>query len=227
MKEAEKKEYEFVSLSLAMGFVASVGALIFFAWLTDEVLEGDAQHFDNVTRLAVHEVASPFMTTAMRVISFLGSSVFLTLATVAVLLWFLFQKWQREAKLFGVTMLGASLLNMILKLAFQRPRPLPYFNLSMPETYSFPSGHSLASCCFFGALAALIAARVVSKRVRVVVWLVAVTMFLLIGLSRIYLGVHYTTDVIAGFTAALIWIMFVRFVELQLQRRRRRLSVSG
>ena len=57
-------------------------------------------------------------------------------------------------------------------------------------------------------------------------WIAAVTMFLFIGLSRIYLGVHYTTDVIAGFAAALIWILVVRFVELQLVRRRRRRTDS-
>jgi membrane-associated phospholipid phosphatase len=222
MQEEVKRENEFLSLSLVVGFAAAVAALIFFAWLTDEVLEGDSQHFDEVTRLAVHEFASPAITQAMRGISFLGSSLSLTLLTAGVIVWFLLQKWKREAKLFAVTMLGASLLNTILKLVFKRPRPVPYFNLLMPETYSFPSGHSLASCCFFGALAALLSVRIKSKRKRAVLWVFAVVMFLLIGLSRIYLGVHYTTDVIAGFSAALIWIMVVRFVELQLARRKRK-----
>jgi membrane-associated phospholipid phosphatase len=217
-----KRENEFLSLSLIVGFAAAVAALIFFAWLTDEVLEGDSQHFDEVTRLAVHEFASPAITQAMRGISFLGSSLSLTLLTAGVIVWFLLRKWKREAKLFAVTMLGASLLNTILKLVFKRPRPVPYFNLLMPETYSFPSGHSLASCCFFGALAALLSVRIKSKRKRAVLWVFAVVMFLLIGLSRIYLGVHYTTDVIAGFSAALIWIMVVRLVELQLARRKRK-----
>jgi undecaprenyl-diphosphatase len=99
---------------------------------------------------------------------------------------------------------------------------VPFFNLSPPETYSFPSGHSLTSAVFFGALAAILTARIKSKRVRLAIWIVSTTMFLLIGLSRIYLGVHYTTDVIAGFVAALIWILVVRFVEVGLVRRRRR-----
>jgi undecaprenyl-diphosphatase len=82
----------------------------------------------------------------------------------------------------------------------------------------------LTSACFFGALAAILTARVKSQRVRVIAWVVCTLMFVLIGFSRIYLGVHHTTDVIAGFAAAMIWILIIRFVEIQLARRRRRKS---
>jgi undecaprenyl-diphosphatase len=123
-------------------------------------------------------------------------------------------------------MIGASMLNITLKLAFKRARPEPFFDLAAPASYSFPSGHSLASCCFFAGLAAVLAGRVKRRRARILIWIAATIMFLLIGLSRIYLGVHYTTDVIAGFSAALIWIVVVRFVELQLARRRRRKTES-
>ncbi len=220
MPANNKRSFEFLSLSLVLGLLAAIGSLAFFAWLTDEVLEGDSRSFDDTTRAAVHQLASPALTLAMRGISFLGSTVFLVLATAVIVLWFITRPWRREALLFAITMLGASLLNTTLKLAFKRPRPVPFFNLLAPESYSFPSGHSLASCCFYGALAAILTARVESMRVRAAIWVAATVMFLLIGFSRIYLGVHYTTDVIAGFAAALIWIMAVRFVELQLARRR-------
>jgi len=217
---APKRLLEFLTITLGLGLIAAIATLVFFGWLADEVLEGETRHFDDVTRAAVHTLATPALTTAMRFISFLGSALFLTLATIFVVLLFVLRKWGREAKLFTITMLGAWLLNTTLKLAFARPRPVPFFNLSAPETYSFPSGHSLASCCFFAGLAAILSGRVKSKQTRTIIWIAAVTMFLLIGLSRIYLGVHYTTDVIAGFAAALIWILVVRFVELQLPRRR-------
>jgi undecaprenyl-diphosphatase len=119
-------------------------------------------------------------------------------------------------------MIGAALLNVTLKMTFKRARPTPFFDLTAPETYSFPSGHSLGSACFFGGLAALLTTRIKNRRVRLAVWILCTAMFLLIGLSRIYLGVHHTTDVIAGFVAALIWILMVRFVEMELARRRRR-----
>jgi undecaprenyl-diphosphatase len=218
----KKRFLEFLSLSLLLGLATAIVTLIFFGWLADEALEGDAQHFDDVTRAAVHQFASPLLTAIMRGFSFVGSTIALSLGTVLVVSEFARRKWGREAKLFAITMIGAGLLNITLKLAFKRPRPVPFFNLSPPETYSFPSGHSLTSAVFFGALAAILTARIKSKRVRVAMWIVAASMFLLIGLSRIYLGVHYTTDVIAGFAAALIWILVVRFVEMQLARRRRR-----
>jgi membrane-associated phospholipid phosphatase len=204
----------------------AVGTIIFFGWLSDEVLDGETRQFDDVTRAAVHQLASPVLTNVMRAISFLGSTEFLTIATVVVIVCFALRKWGREARLFALTMIGASLLNISLKLAFKRPRPIPFFDLTTPETYSFPSGHALTSCVFFGALAAMLTARMKSRRARIVVWIVSATLFLLIGFSRIYLGVHYTTDVIAGFAAALIWILVVRFVELTLRRRRKRKEES-
>lgn len=218
----QKRWYQFLSLSLLLGLAAAVSALIFFGWLTDEVLEGDSRHFDEVTRAAVHQLASPFLTVIMRFLSFVGSTIVLTIGTIVVIVLFSTRKWGREARLFAATMIGAALLNITLKLTFKRARPTPFFDLTPPETYSFPSGHSLGSACFFGALAALITARIKSKRVRIVVWILCATMFFLIGLSRIYLGVHHTTDVIAGFAAALIWILVVRFVEMELARRRKK-----
>lgn len=220
----EKRWYQFISLSLALGLAAAIATLIFFGWLADEALEGDAREFDDATRAAVHQLASPMLTTIMRGLSFVGSTIALSIGTIIAVTMFAMRKWGREAKLFAITMIGAGLLNITLKLAFKRPRPVPFFNLSPPETYSFPSGHSLTSAVFFGALAAILAARTRSRRLKVILWVFASVMFGLIGLSRIYLGVHYTTDVIAGFAAALIWILVVRFVELQLARRRRRKS---
>ena len=220
----KKRLFEFISVSLLLGLLAAIGTIVFFGWLADEVLEGETIQFDEATRAAVHQFASPAMTTAMRGISFLGSGIFLTIATAGVIIWFALRKWGREAKLFAATMIGAALLNITLKLTFKRARPTPFFDLTPPETYSFPSGHSLASACFFGALAAILTARIKKKRLRTTVWIVCSLMFLSIGFSRIYLGVHHTTDVIAGFSAALIWVLVVRFIEMQLARRKRRKS---
>ena len=225
---AEKRGSEkFLSLSLLLGLAAAIATLIFFGWLTSEVLEGETAHFDEATRNAVHLLASPLLTTIMRGVSFIGSTLALSIGTIVVVVQFAMRKWGREAWLFSITMIGAGLLNVTLKLAFKRPRPIPFFNLSAPETYSFPSGHSLTSACFFGALAAILTARVKSRRVRLIVWVVCTSMFVLIGFSRIYLGVHHTTDVIAGFAAAWIWILVVRFVEMELARRKRRKQAAS
>jgi undecaprenyl-diphosphatase len=221
-RDNEKRSFEFLSLSLLLGLATAIGALIFFGWLTDEVLEGDSRQFDEATRAAIHELATPLLTTIMRGFSFIGSTIALTIGTIVVIVRCAMRKLNHEAKLFAITMIGAALLNITLKLTFKRARPEPFFNLTLPETYSFPSGHSLASAVFFGALAAILTARIKSKRARVIIWIVSTVMFLSIGFSRIYLGVHHTTDVIAGFVAALIWILVVRFVEMHLARRKRR-----
>jgi undecaprenyl-diphosphatase len=221
----EKRWFEFLSLSLLLGLGTAIAALILFGWLADEVLEGDSRRFDEVTRAAIHQLASPTLTIVMRGFSLVGSTIALTIGTIFVVVRFAMKNLGREAKLFAITMIGAGLLNITLKLAFKRARPEPFFNLSLPETYSFPSGHSLTSAVFFGALAAILTAHIKSKRVRAVIWIVSTLIFLTIGFSRIYLGVHHTTDVIAGFVAALIWILVVRFVEIQLRRRKLRKSV--
>jgi membrane-associated phospholipid phosphatase len=218
---------EFLSLFLTLGMIAAIGSLVFLGWLADQVFEGDARQFDDATRAAVHTFASPTLTVFMRFMSFAGSTLFLTLATAGVIVGFALRKWGREAKLFALTMIGASLLNITLKLAFKRERPVPFFDLSAPESYSFPSGHSLASCVFFAGLAAILSGRIKRKRTRTIMWTAATIMFLLIGLSRIYLGVHYTTDVIAGFASALIWILVVRFVEKELAKRKQRRKANA
>jgi undecaprenyl-diphosphatase len=216
----EKRKWEVLSLSLVLGLALAMAALLFFAWLANEVLEGELQHFDEVTRVGIHQLASPALTSAMRGISFLGSTVFLTTATSLIVIWFALRHWRRAAILFAITMIGAAILNTTLKLTFKRSRPVPYFNLLAPESYSFPSGHALASFCFYGALAAILTARTKNRRVRIFLSLGCGAMVLLIGFSRIYLGVHYTTDVLAGYSAAFIWVLVVRIAVLQLARRR-------
>src|SRR4030095_9347000 len=143
----EKRKWEVFSLSLVLGLAAAVAALLFFAWLANEVWEGELQHFDEVTRTGIHQLASPALTAVMRGISFLGSTIFLTSATTVIVIWFALRHWRREAILFAITMIGAALLNTTLKLTFKRSRPIPYFNLLPPESYSFASGHALASFC--------------------------------------------------------------------------------
>src|SRR5690349_25046893 len=134
---ARQRLLKLISFSLLLGLATAIAALAFFGWLADEVLEGETRHFDDVTRAVVHTLASPALTTAMRGISFLGSTLFLTAATILIVVWFILRRWGREAGLMATTMIGASFLNTTLKLAFQRPRPIPFFNLTPPETYSF------------------------------------------------------------------------------------------
>ncbi|MBA2736501.1 MAG: phosphatase PAP2 family protein, partial [Pyrinomonadaceae bacterium] len=89
----------------------------------------------------------------------------------------------------------------------------------LPESYSFPSGHSLYAVCFYVGLAWLITSRLNNRPARILIWIFAVFLCLLIGLSRIYLGVHYPSDVIAGFAAAIVWLSTVFLIDYTIKKR--------
>lgn len=202
-----------LGLTLLVGLFFATGALFFFARLADEMLEGDAKQFDDWVRSGIHKLASPAVTFAMQVITLFGGPVVLLSLSLVVVVGFLVKKNYRAMILLIATMAGSTLLNVVLKLSFHRTRPLPFFDISAPNSYSFPSGHALMSCCFYCTIAALISARSKSRTVRVVVWVLAVLLIAGIGVSRIYLGVHYPSDVVAGYTAAFIWVMFIVIVD--------------
>jgi undecaprenyl-diphosphatase len=208
--------------ALLLGLALAMAALLLFGWLAEDVLEGEKQHFDEAIRALVQEHATPALTAAMRVITLLGSTAFLLALGLLITLIFLVVKWKRSAMLIIFTMAGAFLLNWVLKISFQRERPTPFFDTPLPDSYSFPSGHALLSFCFYGALASIISARTRSLALRIVTWAAAILLAVAIGISRVYLGVHYPSDVMAGFAAAVMWIITTavvdRFVLLRKQR---------
>lgn len=180
---------------------------LFFFWLAEEVFEGDLRSFDASIRNFVHSLATPQLTLVARLFSFLGSPLFLTILGICVVC-FLFAKNRRVlAALFAVTMAGEILMSAVLKAWFVRVRPDPFFGYALPASYSFPSGHAFGSFCFYGILAWL-AIRAEPSRLSTKAAVVTFTLLLIfsIGLSRIYLGVHYPSDVLAGFAAGLAWI---------------------
>ena len=185
-------------------------ALVVFGWLADQVFHRATIHFDAVVRDAVHSVASPALTWFFRIVTQFGSELFLV-PFGAFVVWRLAAAGRQHAAiLFAVAAAGGEALDYLLKLLFRRTRPQVFFGLSAPHTYSFPSGHSMLSACFFGVLAALLTTRMASYGQKLAVWAAAVAATCVIGLSRIYLGVHYPSDVLAGYAAAVIWVFSVR-----------------
>jgi len=187
-------------------------ALILFVWLAREVTRGDALRLDTPIRNAVHARSSPPLTAIMRGVSLFGSEVILV-PLGAILVWRLVAaKRRRAAVVFAVAALGAEALDQIMKLLFYRPRPEPFFGLASPVTHSFPSGHAMVSCCFFGVLAVILAARQPSRLKRIAIFAAAALLVALMGFSRVYLGLHYPSDVLAGYAAAVVWLAVVRTV---------------
>jgi undecaprenyl-diphosphatase len=145
----------------------------------------------------------------MIVASAIGES-YVLLPLSAVIVFALWRSGHRHrAILFTIAMTGALLVDEALKLTFRRARPQPFFDYPLPHSYSFPSGHALFSVVFFGTLAALISPGLHAKWKRALLWAAAALLAAIIGFSRVYLGVHYPTDVIAGYAAALVWVLAV------------------
>lgn len=145
----------------------------------------------------------------MRHATQLGAILALSTLSVGVVFGFLFLKLRRAAILMASNMVGAGLFNDSLKVLFHRARPDPFFGIPPPGDYSFPSGHSLCSFCFYGMIAALFVARIRNRAARVAVVMAAALIIFSVGMSRVYLGVHYPTDVLGGWTLALSWISFL------------------
>jgi undecaprenyl-diphosphatase len=199
--------------------LVTVLALILFVWLALDVTCGDAMRLDTPIREAVHARSSPPLTAMMRGVSLIGSEVVLVPLGV-ILVWRLVAaKRRRAAVVFGVAALGAEALDQIMKLLFDRPRPEPFFGLASPITHSFPSGHAMVSCCFFGVLAVILTAREPSRARRISIFAAAAILVALMGFSRVYLGFHYPTDVLAGYAAAVVWLAVVRAVLMAFKRK--------
>lgn len=195
---------------LIIDFAAALAALLFFSWLAHAVLSGQTAALDVSVRNAIHGWARAPLTTGMRGITNLGSTAFLALLGLIVV-WRLYQNGRRRAAVvFVIAALGADLLDQLLKLWFRRPRPEAFFGLAQPGSYSFPSGHSVESCCFYGALAAILTLPSHSFARKAAIWGFAALLTLAIGFSRIYLGVHYPTDVMGGYAAGVLWAATVR-----------------
>jgi undecaprenyl-diphosphatase len=216
--QAELPEPSYLEAGVLLSLAAALLSLFFFAWIAEEMLKGSTVRLDLAVRGWVHQFASPAMTRAMTAISLLGYNVLIAELVLALaIFWFL--RWRRAAAWLTVTMAGALALDLALKYAFHRPRPQVFFGVE-PQSYSFPSGHALCSFCFYGVMAGLITARARSMILRVTAGVAAATLVAAIGLSRIYLGMHYPSDVIAGYLAASVWV--ASLLALDRWRRTRR-----
>jgi membrane-associated phospholipid phosphatase len=213
---------------LFLGFLLALSALLFFAWLAEEMMEGDTARFDSTITSAVHEHATARLTTVMKALTMLGSSVVMAPLALLTLAFCYLRREFRALKTLAATLGGALLLEFSLKLAFHRPRPAPFFDLPTPASFSFPSGHALFSFCFFAGLATLLSPRLASQKAKLALWSIAIALVLGIGLSRIYLGVHYPSDVLAGYAAGIVWVATVKFVnELHHKNVEREWSAAG
>jgi membrane protein DedA with SNARE-associated domain/membrane-associated phospholipid phosphatase len=178
---------------------ATLGTLGLFVDIAEDVVDHHSTSFDRAVSLGLHGLDSPFMDVAMRVFSFVGSAPIVALVVLAVVLWALRRGDRWAAGVLVASSILDEAVNALLKFAFRRPRPSLFVEIAQLHSYSFPSGHAMAAVAVCGMCAA-VAARLHPPASRSL--LAATTVLaLLIGVSRVFLGVHWPTDVLAGYAA--------------------------
>jgi membrane-associated phospholipid phosphatase len=192
-----------LGLALVVGFGAGLLALYAFAALAEDVASQETQQLDTAVLLWLHQFSSPTLDAVATGLSLLGSELLVVLVVAALVALGYQRRWGAALALVLVVG-GAELLNSVLKTLFHRTRPGSVDAIIAAQLFSFPSGHAMVAAAFYFFLAYLVW-RVLRGWQR---WAWAgalLLMVLLIGGSRLYLGVHFLTDVVAGYLAGFLW----------------------
>jgi undecaprenyl-diphosphatase len=212
----------FIGAALGLGLVAAAVALAVFVWLGYRIRMGVPPAFDLTIRAGLRELETPALSTVMWAASVYAAPVRLLPLSLVAAMVFLLRGWRRGAMLVLVTLTGAAVLDVGLKALFARVRPEAFFDYyPTPSSFSFPSGHTLVATCLFGGIAVLLTHRLEGRVSQALVWMAAAALILLVGISRIYLGVHYPTDVIGGLAVGVVWVTAVALGDRLAEHRRR------
>ncbi len=184
------------------------GTSLLFLILAVFVSLGITTPLDTAVLYSINAQSTPGLDSFFVVITQLGGVVFVTATTLLLVIGFMYRKMNSSALFIASAVGGAALLGLLLKAVFERSRPDLWQWIIHETNFSFPSGHSVASA----ALAMAIVALLWHTKWRVIAMVVAVGYILLIGLSRLYLGVHFPTDILGGWLFATAWVALVLLV---------------
>ena len=200
--------------------LALFGCLVIFFMLVKLVLLDQNQAFDQTINQFVAPYINAANTRFMVAVTIIGSARFMLPANILLILYFLFIRKHRWYSIkIGVIALSSVLMMHLLKLIFNRPRPL--IPLLEPAIgLSFPSGHAMTSITFFGLLIYFVNGHTPNKTIKVILICLLVVLILLIGISRIYLRVHYPSDVLAGYCMGTIWLIISLKILNRMERRK-------
>ena len=192
-------------LEIIFALLISLASLYLFLKIGHEVLDKDILVIDTTITNFIYSFRSPPVTEVMMYFTYLGSAMVLfTLSIITIIFISKFRK--KDVLIYLGILYSAVLLNLVLKYMYQRPRP-DDFPLIHENSLSFPSGHAMNSFVFFAALSYFIFRETRNIKIGLVVSLISLIIIGLIGISRVYLGVHYPSDVIGGFIAGFLWFV--------------------
>ncbi|MEH1840547.1 MAG: phosphatase PAP2 family protein [Nostoc sp.] len=182
-----------------------------------------AYNLDEAILLLIQRLHTPLRDRIMLGITFMGDPLVMLLSSLGLAISPLFYNRRREATILGIAGVGATLLNCLMKLLFGRARPALWKHIIKVGQHSFPSGHAMVSIVIYGFIGYILAKQFPEWRF----WIYDLTIVLIaaIGLSRLYLGVHWLTDVTAGYAAGLVWLIAC-ILSLELQQKYRSLQAG-
>ena len=196
-------------------FILILVPLYLFGWLAEDVIRKEGFFFDDPILLFLHKNATPSWDTAMIFFSTVGSARVIVPFNLAVLLLLLFKKQWARSWFWTIAVAGAALMNLLAKHAFSRTRPDLWLSILPETTFSFPSGHAMQSM----AVACGVVALLWETRWRVAALLIAIPFVVAVGTSRAYLGVHFPSDILAGWSASFAWVIGLRAAFNHRQRK--------
>ena len=222
-----KKAYKFVTAEVRLlASIAIVSGLVLaFFSLADEVGEGDLDAFDNFILMLFRDpnnvdllVGPVWAHEMVRDITALGSFSLLGLIVLGVCAYLLLLRLKSEAMLIVISVAGGTILSTVLKWTYSRPRP-DLTVMSTQFTSSFPSGHAMLSAVTFLTLGTLLAKIAPDGKIRIFFLGTAIFLTAIVGLSRIYMGVHFPSDVLAGWCVGAAWALLCNIAATVMQRR--------
>ncbi len=174
------------------------------AWLCTEVWEKESFSFDRSFLLWLHQFANPQLDRVMLFFTSLGNPPTVITIFLMTIAWLLLKRRSADGIRFAIACAGGVVINQEMKLFFAKPRPELWPRLVTDLTFSFPSGHAVGSMVVYGFIAYVLAKEL--QRYKRSIYAIASTIVIAIGLSRLYLGMHYPTDIIAGYGIGLLWL---------------------
>jgi membrane-associated phospholipid phosphatase len=174
------------------------------AWLCTEVWEQEAFSFDRSFLLWIHQFANPQFDRVMLFFTALGDPPTVVTIFIITIAWLGIKKRYSDVFRFTVVCIGGVLINQEMKLFFGKLRPELWQRLITETSFSFPSGHAVGSMVVYGFLAYILAKEF--QKIKRYIYICASILIVTIGLSRLYLGVHYPTDIIAGYGIGFLWL---------------------
>ncbi|WP_181304378.1 phosphatase PAP2 family protein [Rufibacter sp. XAAS-G3-1] len=207
-----------VTLQMVIAWLVFVGSAFLFFWMATVVFVEQEKDLDQAAFALAREITTPETTQAMYFVTFFGSKNFLIFGSLGLAFVFLiFKKWRFYSLKIITIAATTTLFNQSMKLFFGRPRPETAF--LEQNGNSFPSGHAMIGGAFWGLLVYLVWTNVRQVWLK---WLISILigiLIFLIGFSRVYLNVHYASDVLAGWAAGIFWLIMAIYLLNKLQQR--------